>query len=115
MRIREPLALIALSFAAAAQADCLMPPGSVEIPDGATASLEQMVEARDAAMAHIGALEDYIECLDAQNQQLGDDAAAAEQRALNITRHNAAVESIQATAESYNRESRAFNAANTDD
>lgn len=115
--MRMPVTILMLSLAGAslAQADCVMPTATVDVPDGATATLEQMTEASQAVRAYIGSLEEYTACLDAENAQLGQDDAANELRALNVTRHNAAVQTMEDTAARMNAAIRAYNQAQSDD
>lgn len=115
--MRMPVTILMLSLAGAslARADCVMPTGNVDVPDGSAATLEQMTEASQAVRTYIGSLEEYTACLDAENAKLGTDEVANELRALNITRHNAAVQTMEDTAARMNAAIRAYNEAQSDD
>lgn len=114
--MRMPVTILMLSLAGAslAQADCVMPTTSIDIPDGASATLEQMTEANQAVRAYIATLEEYTACLDAENAKLGTDDAANQLRALNQTRHNAAVQTMEDFAGRMNESIRAYNQAQSD-
>jgi hypothetical protein len=115
--MRMPVTILMLSLAGAslAQADCVMPTQSVDIPDGASATLEQMTNASQAVRGYIGSLEEYTACLDAESAKLGQDDAANQRRALNVTRYNAAVQTMEDTAARMNSAIRAYNQAQSDD
>jgi len=115
--MRMPVTFLMLSLASVslARADCSMPPANVEIPDGTKATLEEMTEASQAVRSYIGSLEEYTACLDSESAKLAKEKAADELRALNITRHNAAVQTMEDTAARMNAAIRAYNQAQSDE
>jgi hypothetical protein len=104
-----------LVFAAgAAHADCTPPSGSISIPDGATASRDQMVAAQRAVKEYDTAVKAYGDCLqhqlDAQVAGGGDrNQLAAEYDRMN----NSEVLKLQKLAEKFNAELRIFKAKNS--
>lgn len=86
-------------------------PTMVEVPDGATATAEQMVQARQQVTDYVAAMEDYLACVNEEIEAAGEDAPE-EFRALMIQRHNAAVSEMETVAGAFNEELRAFRAAN---
>lgn len=61
------LALFALALAAApVWADCPRPPAGPQMPQGATASDEEMKEGREALQKYVKLLETYQACMEAQ-------------------------------------------------
>ncbi|HEY6452419.1 MAG TPA: hypothetical protein VIX87_07450 [Steroidobacteraceae bacterium] len=108
--------LIAALFAAFASgplyADCAVPDSTVQIPDGATATKEEMIAAHKAVEAFNVAVKAYSDCL---AQEQADKVAAggdkiklqAEYAGLN----NAQVDKVQALADKFNTELKAYNAA----
>ena len=92
----------------AAEAACSYPP-EVAIPDGKTATKDEMVAAQKAVKEYNTRVEEYLSCLDKEEQDLGD-TVTDEQKALHVSRHNSAVDALTAVAARYNEAARAFNA-----
>lgn len=106
-----PLA-IALSLAAAAPAAfaaCTYPP-EVTVPDGKTATKADMQAANAAVKDYMAKVEDYLACLDKEEADLGD-AVTEEQKQIHTSRHNAAVDALNAVAARYNEQVQAFKKA----
>ena len=109
--------ILALGLSAGAAADCARPDAPT-VPDGDTASLEQMLEAQQAVVDYMDAGNAYLECLQkAQDRTVraaGRDRqkreAAAEADARRVEKHNAMVEDMEAVAADFNVAREAFNA-----
>ena len=86
-------------------------PTMVEVPDGATATTEQMVQAREQVTEYVAAMEEYLACVNDEIEVAGDDAPE-EFKALMIQRHNAAVSEMETVAAAFNDQLQAFRAAN---
>lgn len=86
-------------------------PTMVDVPDGATATTEQMVRAREQVSEYVAAMDEYLACVDEEIQVAGDDAPE-EFKVLMIQRYNAAVSEMETVAEAFNEQLRAFRAAN---
>lgn len=104
----------AIAFAAAllaplAQAACTYPP-EVTIPDGKTATKADMQAANGAVKEYMAKVEDYLACLDKEEADLGE-AVTDEQKQLHTSRHNAAVDALNAVAARYNEQVQAFKKA----
>lgn len=101
-----------LLLAAAGARACEMP-SMVEIPDGATATTEQMVDAREQVSAYVAAMEEYLVCLD---EELAAEGAQApdEFRVLMGRRREEAVNEIETVAAAFNEELSAFRAASAE-
>ncbi len=96
---------------------CTVPAEPGDIPDGATATLEQMRSAHAGVSAYDAATTAYIHCLDSTAsqfaQQYQDVASKPKLQAvttLAVTLHNAAVEKDRALADRLNRQIRVFKA-----
>lgn len=100
-----------LSFAGALA--CEMPT-MIDVPDGETATTDEMVEARNAVTAYLAAMEEYLACVDREIEAEGDDAPE-EFQALMIQRYNSAVSEMETVAAAFNEQLRAFRAANPED
>ena len=117
-------ALLPIAFAAAtaaAYADCPYPQAPTKIPDGATATLEDMVAGQKAVGAYQKAINDYTACID---KELDDTIAKAgdklkpEQKAdmqrVEAQKHNAAVDQLQAIADRFNEQVKVYKARTAD-
>jgi len=93
--IAAPSAELALLAAA-----CLIDPPPV-LPDGATASLEEMLEAQVGVRSFLSQSEDSIDCLDerSRDRDISDD-----QRALLIRAHNDTVDVMEEVAGTFNEQ-----------
>jgi len=115
MRLPLTFLLLSLAASAGARADCVMPTDNVGIPDGTSASLDQMTAALEEVNAYRAELAEYRDCLDKEREALEKGKAEAEVLALNITRFNAAVDAETRIGERMNEQIRAYNAAQNDD
>lgn len=113
--------VLALSMAAAANAECVYPKEPSNTPDGATATQEQMVEGMKAVKEYNGQVTTYLSCLEGEMKARVDAAgpdAPAEQieqiKAIHTKRHNAAVEALEAHAARFNEQVKTFKARDKD-
>jgi hypothetical protein len=119
-------ALPAMSFAAIlaagpALADCPYPPAPDKLPDGATATLEQMVAGQKAVNAYQKAINDYTACIDKELEEAiakaGDKLKPAQKtdmQRVEAQKHNAAVDQLQAVADRFNEQVKVFKARTAD-
>ncbi len=100
-------------------ADCTYPRAPTRIPDGSTASLDEMMAAKQEVKEYNDATSAYLSCI----QQERDDAIAkqgdkisAPDRAklehIEAEKHNAAIAQLQGIADRFNEQVRAFKAKN---
>ena len=96
-------ALIAVALAAslaapAAFANCRLPPAPSKIPDGATASQQQMVTAMQTIQEYNHDVQTYLQCLnfEVRQNQLSPDNQ--------VTLHNAAIDQLQQIASEFNHQ-----------
>ena len=117
-------ALLAIAFAtatAAAYADCPYPQAPTKIPDGATATLEQMVAGQKEVNAYQKAINDYTACIDKELDDAlakGGDKLKPEQKQdmqrVEAQKHNAAVDQLQAIADRFNEQVKVYKARTAD-
>lgn len=111
------LTLLAALFAVPAFADCTYPKAPGKIPDGNTASLEEMVAAKNAVQAYNKDMEGYLSCIKLEQ----DDAAAKngasltedqkkQVAAMYARKNDAAVDELQGVAARLNEQIRAYKA-----
>lgn len=105
------LSIAALAFASWAQADCAFPKAPASIPDGKTASEQEMMTAMAAFKAYNEEVHAFGACLD---QETKDKAAGTGQlmqlKTMQAKKLNTAVEELQAKAKLFNEQVRAFKA-----
>jgi hypothetical protein len=86
-------------------------PTMVSLPDGQTATMEQLLTAQGEVKTYMAAMEVYLACVDGELEAKGEDAPA-EFKALMVTRHNAAVTEMETIAAAFNEQVKAYKAAN---
>ena len=102
------LLAVALAYAASlpAHADCVLPPAPSKIPDGNTASQQEMITAMNTLKEYNGDVDTYTKCLEFEAKQnrltRGDEEKM----------HNTAVETLQKVAAKFNEQVRTFKAKN---
>lgn len=111
------LLLTGLLGMGAAQADCIYPKAPASMPDGASATEQQMLDGMKAVKEYNKEVTAYLSCLDMEMQSRIDAAGAeapadqvAQIRAITAKRHNAAVEELEAHAARFNEQVKAFKA-----
>jgi hypothetical protein len=116
-QIKLALTLAGLLAAGVAAADCVYPKTPTNMPDGATATEEQMVEGMKAVKEYNNQVSAYLSCLEmemnARVEAAGRDAPAdqvAQIKAIHTKRHNAAVEELEAHAARFNEQVKAYKA-----
>jgi uncharacterized protein YfkK (UPF0435 family) len=111
--LRMTIALLALLAAGAAQAACIYPRAPDRVPDGKTASYEEMVAAQQAVKQFNEDINSYNACLDLEMSALEqsgqfDENRLSELRAMQAKKNNAAVDEVQAIADQFNEQLRIF-------
>ena len=121
MKAWIPLTLVlALGAAATAQADCTYPRAPDKIPDGATASKDEMVAAKNDVSRYNNEMNAYLDCIKREIQAIPkdakmskDDKAKAEaQEKLLDQKNNAAVDELQSVATRFNEQLKIWKAKN---
>ncbi len=112
---RLTLALIALAASGTAQATCIYPRAPEKLPDGATATYDQMATAQKAVQQFNEDINAYNSCLDleteaAEKSGTYDENRLQELRAIQVKKNNAAVDEVQAIADRFNEQLRIFKA-----
>ncbi len=110
---RLTLALLALAASGAAQATCIYPRAPDKLPDGSTATYEEMVAAQKAVQQFNEDINSYNACLDLEISTLEksgdlDENELAERRAMQAKKNNAAVDAVQEVADRFNEQLRIF-------
>jgi len=110
-------ALLTCLAAATASAECSYPRAPSGLPDGATATQDQMVGGMKAIKDYNNQVTAYLSCLESEMntriEAAGPEAPAdqVEQiKAIHTKRHNAAVEELESTAARFNEQVKVFKA-----
>lgn len=108
-------ALLGCLFFGSAQAACIYPRAPEHIPDGKTATFDEMAAAQKAVVQFNEDINAYNTCLDmemASLEQSGqfDPARLMELRAMQAKKNNAAVDEVQAIADQFNEQLRIYKA-----
>jgi hypothetical protein len=116
-RIICALLLAGLLGAAAANAECVYPKAPENMPNGATASQDEMVAGMKAIKEYNAQVTAYLSCLEmemnARVEAAGADAPAdqIEQiKAIHNKRHNAAVDELETNAARFNEQVKTYKA-----
>ena len=109
------IAALACLAAGAAQAACIYPQAPEKLPDGRTATFEEMLAAQKAVQQFNDDINSYNSCLDlemAAYEKSGqyDENRLAELRKMQAMRNNAAVDQVQTVADEFNEQLRIFKA-----
>ncbi len=113
------VALGTLGAAPAAYAGCNYPKAPSQIPDGKTASLDEMRAAQGAVKQFMTDMDVYLKCIDEENPPapagtaLSDDQKKAQdaRERVRVQKHNAAVADEEAVADRFNTQRKAYNEA----
>lgn len=117
MKVLLPVLLIAAAMALPAHAECTAPLNDVKIPNGNTATMEEMLAAKHAIQENNAAVEAYTQCLKAEQDAKiaagGTDMKDEEKVKISTeyaNRTNVEVEKLQKLADKFNVEVRAYKA-----
>jgi hypothetical protein len=117
MKLLLATAAVAVLAAGTAQADCPYPTTPDKLPDGATATLDEMLAGQKTVNAYNKAVNDYVACID---KQLDDDIAKqgdklkpeqkTEMQRVEAQKHNAAIDQLQSIADRFNEQVKVYKA-----
>ena len=121
MKAWIPLTLVfSLGFAAHSQADCTYPRAPDAPPDGATATKDQMVAAKQDFTRYNTEMNAYLECIklemdaatpkDPKKLTADEKKKADEQQKILVQKNNAAVDELQAVVGRFNEQLKIFKA-----
>jgi hypothetical protein len=108
-------ATLLLSTSAALACDY---PHRAEVPDGTTATKEQMIEGQRGVKAYMSAMEDYLSCIETAEQETVkgaddiDEVTKQQRIEMYNKKYNAAVDEMNLVAEEFNVQVRAYKERN---
>jgi Gram-negative bacterial TonB protein C-terminal len=109
--VRITIAGLLVLHGAAAFADCTRPRPSASIPEGGSASEQDLVAANDALNEFAGKVRDYLNCLNGEVSQkaVGKDPTAREELAkAHVAAHNEAANELKGLAACYKTQREIF-------
>mgnify|MGYP001549059851 FL=1 len=104
-------ATLLLSTSAALACDY---PHRADVPDGTTATKEQMIEGQRGVKAYMSAMEEYLSCIETAEQETVagsddiDEATKQQRIEMYNKKYNAAVDEMNLVAEEFNLHVRAY-------
>ena len=101
--------ILAVAAATQAAAQCAQPE-TVTIPDGRSATLDQMLQAQTAVRTYLADMEAFLACLNEEIEAQPEDTPQEVTTAL-IDRHNAAVTDMESVAARFNEQRIAYQEA----
>jgi hypothetical protein len=117
MKVLSVLAATAALSAGAAYADCPYPSSPDKLPDGASATLQDMLAGQKAVADYNKAINDYVACIDKELDEAiikAGDKLKPEQKAdmqrVEAQKHNAAIDQLQSVADRFNEQVKVYKA-----
>lgn len=111
MKLLTACSIAVASLLAMPALACDNPP-LVLVPDGETATMEELVAVQAEVQTYMAAMEEYIGCVDAELEASGGEDSPALYQSLMVLRHNQGVEEMEVIAEAFNEQVRAYREAN---
>jgi uncharacterized coiled-coil DUF342 family protein len=127
MKALTAIAATAVLSAGTAYADCSYPTPPEHIPDGNTATMQEMVEAQKAVKEYDKAINAYVACIQLERDDAvgklakpGETPTAEQKKAMQdmerveVQKHTAAIDQLQSVADRFNEQVRVYKAKNSD-
>ena len=99
-------------------ADCSYPPPPAKLPDGNTATMEEMLEAKKAVTQYNKDINAYVACIKLEHETAVTNAGdkitpeqKAEMEKMAVQKNNAAVDQLQSVADRFNEQVRIYKTA----
>ena len=99
-------------------ADCSYPPPPAKLPDGNTATMEEMLEAKKAVTQYNKDINAYVACIKLEHETAVTNAGdkitpeqKAEMEKMAVQKNNAAVDQLQSVADRFNEQVRIYKQA----
>ena len=125
MKVFIAIASTAVLSAGTAYADCSYPTPPDHIPDGNTATLQEMVEAQKAVKEYDKAINAYVACIQLERDDAvgkiakpGEKPTADQKKAMDdmerveVQKHNAAIDQLQSVADRFNEQVKVYKSKN---
>jgi hypothetical protein len=111
LKIKLAAALAVTALSLSAHAECAYPKAPAAIPDGKTASEQEMVGAMQAFKAYDADVKSFGSCLDQETKEKAAGTAQLMQlKTMQSKKMTAAVDELQAKAKAFNEQVRVYKA-----
>lgn len=100
MKYSQILILFVALVSSAAHSACVLPEAP-SVPDGATATKDELIASSKAVKTYISDANGYLECLDQEEAAAGEDESDESQQAR-VESYNSAIDSMEAVAAAFN-------------
>jgi hypothetical protein len=119
-------ALLAIAFTASlsagtAYAECPYPAAPANLPDGRTATMEEMVAGQKSVKEYDTAIKSYVDCIDKEVEDSiakGGDKLKPQQKSdmqkVEAQKHNAAIDQLQSVVDRFNEQIKIYKAKAAD-
>jgi hypothetical protein len=128
MKLFIAMVSTAVLSAGTAYADCSYPAPPDHLPDGNTATLQEMVTAQKAVKDYDKAINAYVACIQLERDDAvsklavkpGETPTAEQKKAIEdrqrveVQKHNAAIDQLQSIADRFNEQVKVYKAKNAD-
>jgi hypothetical protein len=128
MKVFIAIASTAVLSAGTAYADCSYPTPPDHLPNGNTATLQEMVEGQKAVKQYDKDINAYVACIQLEKSDAvsklapkpGEKPTAEQKKAaddmerVEIQKHNAAIDQLQSVADRFNEQVKVYKAKNSD-
>jgi rhamnose utilization protein RhaD (predicted bifunctional aldolase and dehydrogenase) len=117
IRLINASLFVAIVFSASVALACEYPERT-SIPNGATATKDEMVTGQKGVKKYMADMEEYLTCMEEEDKQMRagiedpDPIVEAQRDEMLVKKHNAAVEDMEKVAAQFNEEVRAYKARN---
>jgi len=114
MNMTRKIVISALVFFGTSVAFACDYPHRAGVPDGTTATKEQMIEGQRGVKTYMGAMEEYLSCIETAEQETVagsddiDEATKQQRIEMYNKKYNAAVDEMNLVAEEFNVQVRAY-------
>jgi hypothetical protein len=100
-------------------ADCTYPPPPAKLPDGNSATMEEMLEGKKAVTQYNKDINAYVSCIKLEHETAVTNAGdkltpqqKADMEKMEVQKNNAAVDQLQTIADRFNEQVRLYKAKN---
>ena len=107
------------ALAGPAYADCSYPPPPAKLPDGNSATMEEMLEGKKAVTQYNKDINAYVACIKLEHESAVTNAGdkltpqqKADMEKMEVQKNNAAVDQLQTIADRFNEQVRLYKAKN---
>ncbi|MCF7981945.1 MAG: hypothetical protein K9K86_08165 [Pseudomonadales bacterium] len=110
-KILAPVTFALCAFCASYTfAESCSEPSDVQLPDGASATTDEMVAGQQAVKKYIADGEAFLGCME-EAEEANADSLSDEVKKANVERYNAVVDKMQVLAQNFNEQIKAYKAA----